>query len=887
MLDRQFSLDISFAMQRIVNTLSLVILSGIACIDPLPNMFIVSDPAADVCGNGILQLGEVCDDGNTVNTDDCLNNCTRARCGDGEVHEGVEACDDGNTDDRDACPQNCEEAFCGDGFVYAAGGEECEDGNQVDDDECSNDCRSAGYLEVVTGSNFNCALAKTGRVFCWGNNSVGQLGEDAQQARSEPAPVPGLESIVGLAAGSLFVCALHEDGGVSCWGSNDYGQLGSGSQASRHGVRRLATLVGIDRIEAGARHACAWSESSGLWCWGDNRRSQLTSAAPVQAREPTQLPGIDARRDLSLGPRSTCAVSGAGVLSCWGHNNNEQFGPIADGVVIAEARVRTMGSPVRKVSLGSNNLCAVLEVGGVSCTGLSLFGMLGEGVETERTSIPVAIEGLGDGGDVASGYNYSCALVRGDVWCWGSNSNLQTGDPGLPFVSRVRKVVGVSGVQSIQLADRHACALTENAEVACWGSGAGGVLGPNVSPTWTATPTAVVGIDSATSLATGASHACAVRQAGSVVCWGRNAEHQAMPTQEGEELVSSIRSPRPIIGLDGVESLQLGEAHSCALRLVDGGPEESDRREVWCWGLNGGDRLGRSYIQEDGSRLTYGEPAPVPGLDAVTDFALSSATGCALDPSNQVKCWGYNTFGGRGLGHTDSVSAELGPTVVNDLPSAHRIAGTGHHFCALTVDGVYCWGRNLSHAVGVSEDEVVSTPTRVFIESPEALLGLSLGTIGLGAYSCAYSLNRLFCWGYSGGGLFGAGAARNQAVRQPVTVPGMIDSHRELASYAGHLCALGDNGISCWGDNPSGQLGTSDQQGGELPREPIFPPSFEPVQIQVGDEFSCALGAPEEADEEGGSVLCWGENSWGQLGDGTQRGDHAEAILIPTPITEL
>ena len=104
--------------------------------------------------------------------------------------------------------------------------------------------------------------------FCWGNNSVGQLGEDAQQARSEPAVVPGLESIVGLAAGSLFVCALHEDGGVSCWGSNDYGQLGSGSQASRHGVRRLANLVGIDRIEAGAGHVCAWSESSGTLVLG-------------------------------------------------------------------------------------------------------------------------------------------------------------------------------------------------------------------------------------------------------------------------------------------------------------------------------------------------------------------------------------------------------------------------------------------------------------------------------------------------------------------------------------------------------------------------------------------------------------------------------------------
>ncbi len=866
--------------------ISLWVFSGMACIDPLPTMFIVSDPAADICGNGILQLGEACDDGNSINTDDCLNNCTTARCGDGAVHEGVEACDDGNTDDRDACPQNCQDAVCGDGFVHVGGGEECEDGNSIDDDACSNDCRRAGYLQVVTGSNFNCALAKTGRVFCWGSNNVGQLGEDSRQARSDPAPVPGLESIAALAAGNQFVCALHEDGGVSCWGENKKGELGSGSQASRHGVRRLPSLEGMSRIEAGASHACAWSESSGLRCWGDNRYAQLTSAAPEEAREPVHLPGIDASRDLSLGPRSSCAVGAAGELACWGHNSNEQFGPIAGNGIVVEARVLPMGSTVRQVSLGSNNLCAVLETGGVHCTGLSRFGMLGEGVDVARTPTPVAIEGLDDASDVASGYSYSCAIVRAEVWCWGSNSNLQTGDPGLPFVARARKVVGVSGAQSIELADRHACALTENAEVACWGTGFGGVLGPNVSPTWSATPTAVIGVDSATHVATGASHACAVHQGGSVVCWGRNSEHQVMPTQEGEELVSSIRSPRPVVGLNSVESLQLSDAHSCALRVVDGGPEASDRREVWCWGLNGGDRLGRAYLREDGSRLTYGEPAPVPGLDEVTDFALSSTTGCALDPLGRIRCWGYNSYGGRGLGHTRLVPAEEGATLIEGLPAAQGIAGAGGHLCALTASGVYCWGRNLSQAVSASEEEIVTTPSLVFIDSPGTFSGLTLGSTDLSAYSCAYRGTEAFCWGDSGWGLFGGGAARNQTVVEPTAVLGMIDRYRQVAGFAGHMCALGEEGIACWGDNPSGQLGTADQQGGELPREPVLPAGFEPIQVQVGMGFSCALGAPEAEGASGGRVLCWGENSWGQLGDASERTDYAEAVPIPAPISE-
>lgn len=95
------------------------------------------------CGDGIADpdLGEECDDGNSDNTDECLNDCTQARCGDGFIEEGIEECDDKNLDDTDDCPSTCVKATCGDGFIHA-GVEDCDDGNEEDGDACSSDCHA-------------------------------------------------------------------------------------------------------------------------------------------------------------------------------------------------------------------------------------------------------------------------------------------------------------------------------------------------------------------------------------------------------------------------------------------------------------------------------------------------------------------------------------------------------------------------------------------------------------------------------------------------------------------------------------------------------------------------------------------------------------------------
>ena len=102
-----------------------------------------------ICGNGTIEDGEQCDDGNRFNDDACSNTCESSNCGDGEVNPGEEDCDDGNRIDTDGCRNDCSPARCGDGVARTdiapgqRGHESCDDGNAVDDDACLASCQSA------------------------------------------------------------------------------------------------------------------------------------------------------------------------------------------------------------------------------------------------------------------------------------------------------------------------------------------------------------------------------------------------------------------------------------------------------------------------------------------------------------------------------------------------------------------------------------------------------------------------------------------------------------------------------------------------------------------------------------------------------------------------
>ncbi len=173
--------------------------------------------ALPVCGDGIVQANEQCDDANQINTDDCLNTCLNPTCGDGFVQNGVEACDDGNQNNSDACKNNCSLPSCGDSVVQA--NEQCDDGNQSNADSCLNTC-----LNSTCGDGF----VQSGVEICDDGNQNNNDGcSNTCQLNFTPPPPP----VVTTQCGNLI-----KEAGEECDDGNQFSN--DGCDATCH----LATI---------------------------------------------------------------------------------------------------------------------------------------------------------------------------------------------------------------------------------------------------------------------------------------------------------------------------------------------------------------------------------------------------------------------------------------------------------------------------------------------------------------------------------------------------------------------------------------------------------------------------------------------------------------------
>ncbi len=292
-------------------------------------------------------------------------------------------------------------------------------------------------VQVAAGEYHTCAVTTAGGLKCWGLDSSGQLGNDtALTNQPTPVDVSGLSSgVAGVSAGTYHTCAVTTAGGLKCWGQDTYGQLGNDAVAANKPtpVDVLGLTSGVASVSAGANHTCAVTTAGGLKCWGYDFYGQLgNDGALTNQPTPVDVLGMPSGvASVSAGAYHTCAVTTAGGLKCWGHDGSGQLGNDAAFTSLpTPVNVLGLTSGVASVAAGSNHTCAVTTAGGVKCWGWDGNGQLGNDAALTNQPTPVDVAGLTSGvASVSAGGYHTCAVTtEGGVKCWGRDSEGQLGN---------------------------------------------------------------------------------------------------------------------------------------------------------------------------------------------------------------------------------------------------------------------------------------------------------------------------------------------------------------------------------------------------------------------------------------------------------------------------
>ncbi len=284
----------------------------------------------------------------------------------------------------------------------------------------------ARLSSLAAGERFACGLAVAGRVFCWGGNLFGQLGDGTDSWRTTPVPVRSDAPFASLAVGHEHACGLTAEGRASCWGSNYYGELGDGSEGDHAVPAPVRTDLRFASLAAGEDHTCGLTPEGRAFCWGSDGAGQLGSESTDSARVPTAVSGGHVFASLAAGAAHTCGVTVRGRVLCWGANHRGQLGDGAGGDDTSganrEAPVPVAGGTAfARVFAGAAHTCALTADGAAWCWGENAAGQLGDGTAERRTA-PVAVAGGLRFTALSAGAEHTCGVTAdGSAWCWGGN----------------------------------------------------------------------------------------------------------------------------------------------------------------------------------------------------------------------------------------------------------------------------------------------------------------------------------------------------------------------------------------------------------------------------------------------------------------------------------
>ena len=382
------------------------------------------------------------------------------------------------------------------------------------------------FASLSTGWEHNCGVTTQGDEYCWGLEGWGALGGGGGAQFNTPQTVPVLPNAADISAGATLSCGLTNDGAAYCWGSNEFGQVGDGSTTDRDVPVPVAGGITFTSVSAGDEHACGLT-AAGTFCWGSNEFGQLGDGTSVTHSDtPVSVAG-NPFRALSVGAWHACGVERVipfyGDILCWGFRLDGQ-GNNVPGVLLGCDNPLTF-CLFESVSAGGGSSCGVLAGGGAYCwQEADAFGRICCRSQALAPGFSVASISTGRGAALGSfnGADHSCVIrTGGGAYCWGSNAEGQLGTGNTAASLDPALVAGGLDFSSVSVGRSHTCGVTTGGAAYCWGGNQRGQLGDNA---WSNSdvPVPVFGGLVFTKLDAGADHTCGVTSAGVALCWGIN-----------------------------------------------------------------------------------------------------------------------------------------------------------------------------------------------------------------------------------------------------------------------------------------------------------------------------------------------------------------------------
>lgn len=650
-----------------------------------------------------------------------------------------------------------------------------------------------------------------------------------------------------FASGSISNSTFEIRGGTLwAWGYNYSGQLGDGTTIDKTSPVQIGTDTKWVSIATGGLHTVALKSDGTLWAWGSNGSGQVGDGTNTGRTSPTQV-GTDTRWiSVACGGYTSIALKSDGTLWTWGDN---AYGQMGDGTIVSKNVPTQIGADTKWVSItgGWYTNLAIKSDGTLWGWGRNIGGELGDGSFVQKTS-PVQIGTDIKWVSVSSGLEHTLAVKSdGTLWGWGYNAQGQLGNGAGPFNPSPIQVGTETRWLSVACGGNHTVALKSNGTLWTWGYNAtyqlgDGTVTQRTSPVQIGTDTRWVGISG------GNNHTVALRSDGTLYAFGDNSVSQMGDGTLTPKTVPTALRAAPAEWIVHARGL----THSMGIKS-DG--------TLWAWGDNSAGQLG------DGTLAGKLTPIQIGSDNKWVNLVCGSNHTVAIKSDGTLWAWGANGFGELGDGST---TGRTSPVQIGTDNKWVNIAGGRNHTVAIKSDGtLWAWGRNVAGELGDGTTTQRTSPVQIGTD----IKWLSIA--GGGAHTVALkSDGTLWTWGYNGYGQLGNGGTTDSYA------PAQLGTDTKWVAIACgeyHTAARKSDGtLWGWGANSYGEVGNGTAT-------TIW---TSPAQVGTDNKWvsvTCGL-RHTLALQSDGTLWTWGNNGFGQFGNGTISTQNVNPIQVTAQI---